>query len=487
MSLRDIAAFSRALLDPCMAMTRRGLRVDDTLRRTRLATLTDEAQRLNDEAQALALPILQRERRRLHSALFAPKLTKAALVAWVTQFGVPPDRARHAVKSVLERYLRQRGVFWTLNLGSPKQLAELLYVALRLPRRTRDGKVTADEEALQSVLALDSSGLVALALRYAKLATMAEIYERIAPDASGHVHTVYNPAGTYTGRFSSQAAFYVDHSTNLQNLPGADEGKRNPLYAVRDCIVPDDNEVLVEGDLSQAEARVVACLTRDDDLLEQWQNPQWDAHRWTAARIYACAESAVTPTQRYIGKRSRHALNYGEGPTKFWRVVNADADITGTAITLPEAKRIHKAYHTLHPNLDRVWWNDVERKLLADEPLVTCFGRQCRFSPRLDPITGAVDADTLRAAIAYEPQATVTQIAKLALLEMFRAENGAWRVLHEQHDSVLLGVRRDRLHHAARTLKRAMEREITVNGYRLTIPCEVFVSRECWGKKERLL
>lgn len=372
------------------------------------------------------------------------------------------------------------------NLGSDHQLKDILYGALRLPRRTRDGHATTDEEALQSLVALDTSGLVLLALRYGKLATMSEIYTRIAPGPDGHVRTVFNPAGTYTGRFNSKEAFYIAHSTNLQNLPGAEEGKRNPLYCVRDALVPDAGEVFLEADLSQAEARVVALLSEDQQLIENWRNG-WDAHVWTAGKIFGIAESAVTPAQRYLGKRSRHALNYGEGPNKFWRVVNSDADVTGVSITLTEAKRIHAQYHALHPNLDRVWWNRVERTLLERGWLESCFGARCNFNPRIDEL-GALDPETLRAAVAWEPQHTVSRITKMALLDMWRTEAGnGWRVLHEQHDSILLGVNRHRVHHAVRALARAMTRRLTINKQELQIPVEVFVMRERWSEKERVL
>lgn len=473
MPLLEQARFARALVDATMAMTARGLRVDDTLRVSRLGLLTGEATRLQIEAR----PIIEAVKDKLKR----PTLYFKRKVCSGCRNGKKKRLSCEKCAGV--------GAFVTFscNLGSDHQLKDILYNALRLPTRSRGGSVTTDEEALQSLVALDTSGLVLLALRYGKLATMSEIYTRIEPAPDGHVRSVFNPAGTYTGRFNSREAFYVPHSTNLQNLPGSEEGKRNALYNVRDTICPDAGEVFVEADLSQAEARVVALLSDDEQLIANWRG-DWDAHVWTASKIFGVAEAAVTKPQRYVGKRSRHALNYGEGPNKFWRVVNSDADVSGVSITLTEAKRIYAQYHALHPNLDGVWWNRVERTLLAQGCLTSCFGARCNFYPRLDPETGALDADTLRAAIAWEPQHTVSRLAKLALLDMFRAEDGGnWRVLHEQHDSVLLGVPKARVWNAARALKRAMERRITVNGRDLTIPSEVFVCKERWSTKERIL
>ena len=251
----------------------------------------------------------------------------------------------------------------------------------------------------------------------------------------------------------------------------------------------------MEADLSQSEARIVACLSEDKFLLDNWLHgaSDFDIHKWTAAQVRSRIEGRavgiadVTKEQRQVnGKQPRHALNYGEGPNKFWRMVNANTDITGIAITLRQAKEIWAAYHGLHPNLDAVWWNRVERQLTSTGVVETCFGRVCRFYPRWDPYTERLDADTLRAAIAYEPQSTSVDVCNTGLLTLFAREDG-FRVLHQGHDSVLCGVKRYRVQATAKRMKEALEREIVVNGHRLTIPVEVFVCPESWGMKERVL
>lgn len=463
-----------ALLGPCRAMTARGLRVNEALRQERLAALTAEA----DKQRQAVEPIIES----IKDRLTALNLYYATKVCKSCRNGKKKKLTCTACNAV--------GKFTTFafNLGSEKQLKDVLYNGLRLPKRSRDNKVVSDEEALQSLLALDSSGFVAAALKFAKLDTMRGIYERLAPDPrDGKIRTVYNPAGTYTGRFSSSEAFYVPHSTNLQNLPGDLESARNPLYAVRDILVPDPGEVFIYADLSQSEARIVARLSDDRLLMELWEGGT-DIHKWTAGKIYGCEAEAVTPKQRFVGKRGRHALNYGEGPNRFWRVVNADADVTGIAITLAEAKKVHVAYHALHPCLDGVWWNRVEKHLRNGATLRNCFGRVCRFYPRIDWQTGEPDAETLRAMIAWEPQSTSVDVLNTGMLELFAREAGnGFRLLHQGHDSVLLGVNRHRVRATARLCKELLEREITVNGYRMVIPVEVHLAAENWGDSERIL
>jgi len=706
------AVYRRSMrLQPVLrAMTRRGLRVNDTLRQERIALLSAEADKLQEQAQnVLSEDVWDRLER--PDLFYEEKVCK--------------DCHNGRKKRLTCGLCGGQGKAYVthLNLGSERQLKDLLYNGLGLPERTTNGKVTTDEEALQSLVALDTTGLVRLALRYGKLDTQRSIYERIAPAPDGHVRTVFNAAGTYTGRLAAAGAFYVAFSTNLHNL-SASEAARDPLFAVRDCIVPDPGEAFIYADLcvgghtrilktdltweiaerikigdeviafdehgsqrkyrrasvidntplirkcvrvvtdkgsvvcsrehlwlvkrgrqtrkwvqaselqpddqlpwlgfpwdvensydagwlaglfdgeghlcdtavgftqkegkgvwergiallqdrgfalsidrnsrgipranlrglycnlrflgqirpkrllatresiwegrkiwgsrtkpamvlgiedvgeqrvypisttartfvaegllthnSQAEARVSACLSEDYELLERWKDPKWDCHRWTASAIFSKPEAAITAEERYLGKRCRHALNYGMGPNKFWRVINADADVTGIAITLSEAKRIHAAYHSLHPNLDNVWWNRVQRTIEEHGTLETVFGRRCNFYPRLDPDTGQLDLETLRAAIAFEPQSTVADLKNEALLAAFAAEGGVYRCLHEAHDAILVGCRKNAVLGTARILKRCLERPLTINAIALTIPAECFVGAASWSQLTRL-
>src|SRR3989454_8383829 len=260
-----------ALLPCVMAMTARGMHVNNALRQERIAALQAEANRLQREAEPLVAP--------LRAKLKRPDLMWERRVCRVCHNGKLKRQQCPACAGA------GSAEHFHFNCGSAPQLKDVLYNGLKLPRRTRAGKDTTDEEALQSLCALDPSGLVRLMLRHAKLDTMREIYERLAPSEDGAVRTVFNPAGTYTGRFAASGAFYWPHSTNLQNLP-ANEGNRDSLYRVRECIVPRDGCVYLFADLSQAEARVVACLSADETLLEAWQDPECDAHRWTASKIF---------------------------------------------------------------------------------------------------------------------------------------------------------------------------------------------------------
>lgn len=461
------------LLPTVMAMAERGVRVNERLRVERFEALRGEAQVLREKA----LPVVEGVATRL----------KERDLMWDTKVCRGCHNGKN--KKLLCKVCNGLGKFstFTFNLASGRQLADVLYNGLKLPRRSRNGHTTTDEEALKSLLSHDKSGFVALALRFAKLDTMKEIYERITPDDTGHVHTVFNVAGTYTGRFSSSEAFYWPNSTNLQNLP-AQEAARDPLFAVRECITPDFGEVFVYADLSQAEARVSAVLCEDWTLLSRWEDPKWDLHKWTASAIFKKAEGEITPAERFLGKKCRHALNYGMGYRKFWRTVNDEADLTGVSISMAQAKEIYEGYHRLHPSLDGVWWNRVQRTLEARQPIVASHcGWSCDFWPRFDH-GGALDSESLRAAIAWEPQHTVVHALNEGMKELFDNERGnGYRVLLQGHDSVLLGADSRRARHVCEMAKSALERPMKVNGYKLVIPAEVFVAKDNWGKMGRVI
>jgi len=291
-----------------------------------------------------------------------------------------------------------------------------------------------------------------------------------------------------TGRFGSSETWLEPASTNLQNLP-LKQAMASPLYDVRRCIVPDEGEVFLYADLSQAEARVVAALCGDRALLERWQDADFDVHTWTAAHIFGKAEADVTKQERFLGKVARHALNYGMGWATFQRGVNADADVTGVSLSAVEGKRIVAAYHQLHPTVER-WWQQVASVLDARGRLSSVFGRVRTFYGRRRA-THWLD-DVHKEAIAFEPQSTVADLLNRGLLRYWQQwdrdgpRGGCGQLQAQVHDAVLVGARLgqygDNYKIEAAVLKRCLEEEIVVNGTHLTVPCEIEVCEMSWAE-----
>lgn len=186
------------------------------------------------------------------------------------------------------------------------------------------------------------------------------------------------------------------------------------------------DNIFIVGDLSQAEARVVAELLKRcgyPKLHNLYKYPEFDIHKWAAAPIFNCSIDEVTKYQRGVGKLSNHSGNYGAGP----RVLVDKALKDGLkGINYQTAKRILEIRHEQLPGL-RQWWKDVEKKLRQTRILTTCFGRRRIFFGRLDE-------QTFREAYSYEPQSTVGD----ACNTIFRT---LWKVFRqEQHESNLHGL-----------------------------------------------
>jgi len=315
--------------------------------------------------------------------------------------------------------------------------------------------------------------VIELLLTGGKVQTVLEIYARIAPAMDGKIRTVPSPVGTETGRFSHSDS-WLDPSTNLANLPKK-VAKLNPLYAVRDCIVASSGKVLMEIDLSQAEARATAAYARDKDTLELFDSGQ-DIHKYTATRVFGCAMDEVDFAKRHIGKMCRHALNYGMGWTEFKEQVNKDADLTGVAVSAAEAKEIVDAYRTDNPLL-LAWWDKVYRQVLRTNKLTNCFGRERIF---IAPNPRPTDIN------AYLPQSTIADLCNEGMVRIYdELDPQLVQVVMTLHDAVICEVAVNDVAVAVRELRRCMSIPICIEGITLVIPSDVSVG-DCWGEMEAI-
>ena len=476
MSLKAIHDFELSLLAPCIAMSLRGVRIDNALRYKMISQLSEEMEPLRAELNGLVRPLLYRGMPR--ERLFYKSLLKPALIELASKY---VQREKWPTKAALERFLAIKGDLWDFNPASDDQKKIVLYNLLKLPKKMKDKKITCDEAALKDLLAIDKSGIISKLLTITKHGTMRSILERIAPGPDGRLRTFYNPAGTETGRLSSAESFLVA-STNLQNMPKK-EAARSEKYNVRRCFVADPGYVLIEADLSQAEARVVAALSGDTDLLSLWNERSFDVHEFTAARIFGKEEKDVTETERHLGKVARHALNYGMQWKTFLANVNAEADRTGVSITAARAKRIVGGYHRLHPRLES-WWKRVENTLDERGVLETVFGRRRTFFRRRSRASHLDDA--AKEAIAFEPQSTVADLLNRGMLRWFEKHEGKFgELLLQVHDSVVIQTSTAKVKVAAKLLRDCLEEEIVINGIALTIPADVSVGSN-WADMKRV-
>lgn len=194
-----------------------------------------------------------------------------------------------------------REVGHELNINSHKQMTEWLYKELKLPKKVKKRKTTgqttlsADEEVLNDLYTKSGNESIRTVLEIRERGKMLSTYLRVKLDEDLRIRCAYNIAGTETGRLSSSASSRGT-GTNLQNVP----------EDLRILFLADEGKTLINADLSQAEARVVAHLAGETRLIEIFDRGG-DIHRKNAANIFNKLESEVTSEERQLAKRVVHA------------------------------------------------------------------------------------------------------------------------------------------------------------------------------------
>lgn len=322
-----------------------------------------------------------------------------------------------------------------------------------------------------------------LLLRKAKAGTVKSIYERMAPGPDGRLRYVLQPAATDTGRMACSDTF-LEASTNVQNLPNK-IAALDPLYVVRDIVVPAPGRMLGEADYSQAEARVAAWMAQDPLAIYQYEN---DVDRYVvlACEIYGKPASAIKKPERFVGKMGQLAFQYGVGWQTFQEQVNADADITGVTISAAVAKRAESAFRAMHPRYV-AWWDEVFAEVVDRGHLRNPFGRRRDFLSPLRADKGSRDA-LRRQAVAFLPQSTIADLLNSRLVELYRLHDPHdLRLLLQVHDAILFDCEPRRYREVARIVKRVLEdHTLTIAGRELKVPCEIEMSLTSWAAKRKI-
>lgn len=360
-----------------------------------------------------------------------------------------------------------------INVKSPKQMVELLYEKLGLPKRYNktSGNLTADGDALVYLLEKTKNPVLGTILKIRENRDLVERYLNAAISSDGRMRCSFDITGTRSGRLSSRAS--IDGSgTNLQNIP----------TVMREMFIPDPGKIFIYRDFSQAEARVVAYLARCNGLIELFEDPTRDIHRENASRMFGVSIDKVTYEQRYLAKRAVHACNYGMEAARLVEIVNADANITGVRIVYSQAQDIIEAYFLLYPEINNHFWREVEQRLKRTLTLDTPFGRKRTFFGRWED-------KLLREAYSYIPQSTVGDLCCKALvscyhnIEVKHPEWGA-QLLLSVHDSLLMQCDEAHVEQVATAMRDAMDIEMEINGYKFKIPTDCRVGHN-WRDKQK--
>lgn len=316
-------------------------------------------------------------------------------------------------------------------------------------------------------------------LRVRKLDTMRAIYERITPDEAGVIRTVQSPVGTETGRFAHSETF-LEPSTNLGNLPKktADE----PLFNVRECIIPHEGRQLWKSDYNAAEARWCAKIANDTVRLRMYEEGidqyryfvavlEWDdGNRW---------QEVPKPQRNVIGKVGILAGQYGVSWRKMLDTVNSDADLTGIAIDARQAKKMCDIWPQLFPRTVQ-WWGEVREQVLTKGYLINPFGRRRDFFGRQDS-EQARDA-LVREAIAFGPQSANADMLNRALSALFKYHDPHnLRILLQVHDEIVGDALPQDMDKVERIVLSTMQKPVMANGEPFSIPAEFTVCERSWA------
>ncbi|MET8325936.1 DNA polymerase I [Streptomyces sp. NPDC005181] len=310
------------------------------------------------------------------------------------------------------------------NLGSPKQLQEVLFGELGLPRtkKTKTGYTT-DADALAWLAAQTEHELPVIMLRHREQAKLRVTVEGLVKTiaADGRIHTTFNQTVAATGRLSST-------DPNLQNIPvRTDEGRA----IRRGFVVGDGFETLMTADYSQIELRVMAHLSEDAGLIEAFTSGE-DLHTTVASQVFGVDKSAVDPEMRRKIKAMSYGLAYGLSAFGLSQQLNIEAG---------EARGLMDTYFERFGGV-RDYLHRVVEEARATGYTETVFGRR-RYLPDLNSDNRQRRETAERMALNAPIQGTAADIVKVAMLHVDRALTEAKlksRMLLQVHDEIVLEI-----------------------------------------------
>jgi DNA polymerase-1 len=340
------------------------------------------------------------------------------------------------------------------NIGSPKQLGEILFDKLKLvakPKKTKTGQYSTAEDVLSSLA--KEHQIIRDVLEYRGLAKLKSTYVDALPEqveeSTGRVHTDYMQTVAATGRLSS-------NNPNLQNIPIRTERGRQ----VRRAFVPrDENYTLLAADYSQIELRIIAALSDEDTMIEAFKNGE-DIHASTASKVFNVPLNEVSREQRGNAKTVNFGIIYG---------VSAFGLSNQTDLSRTEAKELIETYYKTYPKLRNYISEQID--FARDHGYVqTVLGRR-RYLKDINGSNAVVRGAAERNAINAPIQGSAADIIKIAMINIHKKlVSGKYKtkMLLQVHDELVFDVYKPELEKVKEMIKNEME-----NAYQLKVPLVV--------------
>ena len=348
-------------------------------------------------------------------------------------------------------YFQAGGEF---NINSPKQLADVLFVRLGLPIKSKKNKngYSTDAETLEELRPY--SPIIDDILEYRQVTKLNGTYASVFPeivDTENRLHTEFKQAHTATGRLSSA-------DPNLQNIPIKTKMGRQ----MRRYFVAKEGYALVDADYSQIELRLLAHISGDYNMSEAFRNGE-DIHTETASAVFGVSEGDVTPEMRKKAKAVNFGIIYGIGGFSLAKDLG---------IGVQEATKYIKKYLMNYPSID-AYLENVVNEAKERGYTTTPMGRR-RYIPELTSQNGNMRAFGKRVAMNAPIQGAAADIMKLAMINVHQRltrEKVDARIVMQVHDELIIEARECEVERCRKILAEEMEGAVS-----LSIPLTVEVT-----------
>ena len=324
---------------------------------------------------------------------------------------------------------------------------------VKKPKKTKTGQYSTAEDVL-SYLAKDHQ-IIKDVLKYRQYKKLQSTYVDALPNEvnpkTGRIHTQYMQAVAATGRLSS-------NNPNLQNIPI--RTKRG--QEVRKSFIPrDENHVLLAADYSQIELRIIAALSKEENMINAFKNGE-DIHASTAARVFDVPLDEVTREQRSNAKTVNFGIIYG---------VSAFGLSNKTDLTRGEAKELIDTYYETYPKLKAFMSAQVD--FAREHGYVETVLKRRRYLKDINSRNAMVRNGAERNAVNAPIQGSAADIIKLAMINIhkrFEEENFQSKMLLQVHDELVFDAHKEELEIIKPIIKFEIE-----NAFKMTVPLDVEV------------
>jgi DNA polymerase-1 len=331
------------------------------------------------------------------------------------------------------------------NIGSPKQVGEILQeLNIAGSKKTASGQVSTSKDILTELA--EKYEIAQLIIDYRELDKLKATYADALPeliDSDGRIHGNLNQTVTTTGRLSSS-------DPNLQNIPIRSELGQQ----IRRAFIPESNCKLISADYSQLELRLLAHITRDERMLDAFQNGE-DIHSQTAELVFG----AKTPAELKVARRNAKITNFAIA-----YAVEAYGLSQRVGISRAEAKKVIEDYYETYKGVKKFMEETPE--IAKEKGFITSIYGRRRYLPSINDRNFSVRHRAEREAINMPIQGTASDIVKIAMLkvdEAIRRENLETKMIMQVHDELLFEAPESEVERAIPIIRKAMETAVELD------------------------